>query len=236
MIRSRPGGRHRRGHAVLSVVVGATFGLVGLGGCDTTEPRVPDPEWQGLEVGDPVPGLTPAEMARFREGAALFRRIFSPEEGLGPLFNENACNACHTDPGDGGTGDQFMSVPRGTAPRRAATCSSIREATTSVSRSPPFFGRTGSPETTFPRLRPRSAGSTFLSCSGLGWSKPFPRRRSWLVKTPTMPPATVFQAEPPGMPRGGSLASAKRPHDHNPRLHRRSAQVGDGPHHPPPPR
>ncbi len=38
----------------------------------------------------------------------VFRRLFTPEEGLGPRFNENACNACHTDPADGGTGEQFV--------------------------------------------------------------------------------------------------------------------------------
>ena len=27
---------------------------------------------------------------------------------MGPLFNENQCSACHTDPGPGGTGDQFV--------------------------------------------------------------------------------------------------------------------------------
>jgi CxxC motif-containing protein (DUF1111 family) len=58
--------------------------------------------------GDPVPGLTPDELSRFRQGEALFNKVFTPEEGLGPLFNENQCSACHTDPAPGGTGDQFV--------------------------------------------------------------------------------------------------------------------------------
>lgn len=59
-------------------------------------------------IGEPLPDLTVAELARFEQGAAHFRRIFTPEEGLGPRFNENACNACHTDPADGGTGEQLV--------------------------------------------------------------------------------------------------------------------------------
>jgi CxxC motif-containing protein (DUF1111 family) len=48
--------------------------------------------------------LTEEELTRFRQGAVLFDRVFTPEEGLGPLFNENQCSACHTDPASGGSG------------------------------------------------------------------------------------------------------------------------------------
>lgn len=41
-------------------------------------------------------------------GRARFSQPFTPEQGLGPRFNENACNACHTDPADGGTGEQLV--------------------------------------------------------------------------------------------------------------------------------
>jgi CxxC motif-containing protein (DUF1111 family) len=58
--------------------------------------------------GDPVPGLHPQELARFRQGEDLFNKVFTPDEGMGPLFNENQCSACHTDPAPGGTGDQFV--------------------------------------------------------------------------------------------------------------------------------
>ncbi len=59
-------------------------------------------------IGEPLPSLTATELARFQDGALSFRRIYTPEEGLGPRFNENACNACHTDPADGGTGEQLV--------------------------------------------------------------------------------------------------------------------------------
>lgn len=62
----------------------------------------------GLAPGAPVPGLRAAELARFREGEALFNHVFTPAEGLGPLFNENQCSACHTSPASGGTGDQLV--------------------------------------------------------------------------------------------------------------------------------
>jgi CxxC motif-containing protein (DUF1111 family) len=55
------------------------------------------------EPGTPLPGLSDAELARFHAGRALFEKVYSPEEGLGPLFNENQCSACHTEPASGGT-------------------------------------------------------------------------------------------------------------------------------------
>lgn len=57
--------------------------------------------------GQPLADLTPAQRARFDEGGALFNRIYTPRDGLGPFFNENQCSACHTDPAAGGTGEQF---------------------------------------------------------------------------------------------------------------------------------
>ena len=61
-------------------------------------------------VGDPLPGLTPDELARFEAGKAAFSRIFTPEDGLGPVYNENSCNACHSDPSVGGAGGEEYDV------------------------------------------------------------------------------------------------------------------------------
>ena len=55
------------------------------------------------EPGTPLPGLTEAELAQFRAGRALVDKVYAPEEGLGPAFNENQCSACHTVPASGGT-------------------------------------------------------------------------------------------------------------------------------------
>ncbi len=68
----------------------------------------PGPWSRVASFGDPRPGLTADELQRFEEGKALFDRVFAPEEGLGPLFNENQCSACHTDPAPGGTGEQLV--------------------------------------------------------------------------------------------------------------------------------
>ncbi len=57
-------------------------------------------------LGDPLSGLTPAELERFEKGREVFERTFTPETGLGPLFNADACGECHEDPLAGGTGDE----------------------------------------------------------------------------------------------------------------------------------
>jgi CxxC motif-containing protein (DUF1111 family) len=59
-----------------------------------------------VEPGDPLPGLAPEEKARFEKGKELFNRVFTPETGLGPLFNAVACGECHEDPVAGGPGDE----------------------------------------------------------------------------------------------------------------------------------
>jgi CxxC motif-containing protein (DUF1111 family) len=57
-------------------------------------------------LGDPVAGLDKAQQEQFDRGRALFARAFTPETGLGPLFNANACGECHEDPVTGGRGDE----------------------------------------------------------------------------------------------------------------------------------
>lgn len=59
------------------------------------------------ELGDPLLGLTDDQVQRFERGKAVFVRVFTPEDGLGPLFNSDACGECHEDPVAGGTGDEI---------------------------------------------------------------------------------------------------------------------------------
>ena len=59
-------------------------------------------------IGSPLAELDPDQLARFRAGEAAFNHVFTPADGLGPLFNENQCSACHTFPQAGGTGEQFL--------------------------------------------------------------------------------------------------------------------------------
>ena len=66
------------------------------------------------EPGAPLPGLSSSDSARFFAGKALFNKVFTPDEGLGPAFNENQCSACHTVPAVGGTTgfERVMKVSR----------------------------------------------------------------------------------------------------------------------------
>jgi CxxC motif-containing protein (DUF1111 family) len=45
-----------------------------------------------------------------RRGAELFRTEFTPEQGLGPLFNERACSGCHAEPAVGGVGPDGLAT------------------------------------------------------------------------------------------------------------------------------
>jgi CxxC motif-containing protein (DUF1111 family) len=64
----------------------------------------PQPSAQAAPPGQPYPDLSPAEHQRFLAGRALFEHAFGPEEGLGPLFNQDRCSSCHDLPAIGGTG------------------------------------------------------------------------------------------------------------------------------------
>ncbi len=58
------------------------------------------------QPGDPLPGLSAAERARFDSGRAVFDSTFTPQVGLGPLFNASGCGECHEDPVTGANGDE----------------------------------------------------------------------------------------------------------------------------------
>jgi CxxC motif-containing protein (DUF1111 family) len=57
--------------------------------------------------GNALAGLTAAELERFARGRAAFERGYSIETGLGPVFNDSACNRCHNKRGVGGAGIQI---------------------------------------------------------------------------------------------------------------------------------
>lgn len=50
----------------------------------------------------PLPALTPAQLASFRDGLAAFQQTETPASGLGPIFNDVSCIACHGAPAPGG--------------------------------------------------------------------------------------------------------------------------------------
>jgi len=48
-----------------------------------------------------VPGLTPEQLALHASGDNEFSQIFTPAEGLGPIFDQPSCNSCHVSNGKG---------------------------------------------------------------------------------------------------------------------------------------
>src|ERR671919_2109296 len=57
-------------------------------------------------LGDPLGGITAEQRDQFDRGRTQFERVFTPETGLGPLFNADACAECHESPVSGGPGDE----------------------------------------------------------------------------------------------------------------------------------
>ena len=58
-------------------------------------------------MGDPIPGLTDAQLASFNRGKVLMEKRFSFAEGLGPSYNAASCQACHEKPVTGGSAPNY---------------------------------------------------------------------------------------------------------------------------------
>lgn len=78
-----------------------------------------------IPPGDPLAGLTPEQRDRFQRGRLVFQREFTPETGLGPLFNSTACGECHENPAAGGGGDE--TEVHATADRPDGTCDPLAD-------------------------------------------------------------------------------------------------------------
>ena len=59
------------------------------------------------KFGDPLKGLTPDLLTRFKVGKAQFKSPENPFSGLGPVFNDTACFKCHTQGAVGGGSDRL---------------------------------------------------------------------------------------------------------------------------------
>ncbi len=84
--------------------------------CDDGAPSAPGTDAgtdarpaQGIfaPLGEPIPTATDAQKAAFERGLAVANRRFTPEEGLGPLFNVTFCAGCHEKPVVGGGAGRY---------------------------------------------------------------------------------------------------------------------------------
>jgi CxxC motif-containing protein (DUF1111 family) len=83
---------------LMQVATAAILSSVTALGCDQLTTVGP----QDGDVFDaPVEGLSDAEMAAFARGDGEFERQFSPNTGLGPIFNDVSCATCHSGDGRG---------------------------------------------------------------------------------------------------------------------------------------
>ena len=55
------------------------------------------------QLGKPLEGLTMDERKLFRDGQTAFGDVETVADGLGPIFNNNSCAACHLAPAIGGS-------------------------------------------------------------------------------------------------------------------------------------
>jgi CxxC motif-containing protein (DUF1111 family) len=88
--------------------------LVGLSlGCDNLTTEAPS----DADLFDaPIDGLSREELAAFVEGDEQFGRAFLIEEGLGPIFNNVSCAACHSGDGRGRRENSLTRISVGSDP------------------------------------------------------------------------------------------------------------------------
>jgi len=86
----------------LAEAVAVVVALTSLAGCRPTATDV------ARAAGEPLPGLTEAQLARFEEGRRYFEKQWTPEEGLGPLYMQGGCGSCHDLPTIGGAGVELL--------------------------------------------------------------------------------------------------------------------------------
>jgi len=63
-----------------------------------------------VRPGDALGGLSAPDQERYQRGRQAFETSHRIETGLGPVFNDSACNRCHNKKGVGGAGIQSATV------------------------------------------------------------------------------------------------------------------------------
>jgi len=82
------------------------LGLVACSGApaDGAARAADEPLALRVAAGRPLATVSEAERGRFLLGRAVFERVATEAEGLGPLFNAARCSDCHDQPSIGGSG------------------------------------------------------------------------------------------------------------------------------------
>jgi CxxC motif-containing protein (DUF1111 family) len=99
------GARHQGGLLTLAGALGVWLCTVASSPPALSAPLTPAGAPQMLP-GSALPGLTAEEQQSFELGRTAFERVRGIESGLGPVFNDFACNRCHNKRGVGGAGIQ----------------------------------------------------------------------------------------------------------------------------------
>lgn len=89
------------------------------------------------------PGLNDEERQTYARGLALFNKVFTPENGVGPLFNSDSCVGCHTNSLDLPPGQGFSTTATvaSRTPRLGPTnYATIRKNNPPPTRAATFFG------------------------------------------------------------------------------------------------
>src|SRR5262245_55803967 len=105
-------------------------GLCALAAACASEPPPEDPLAGITVVGDdlsdgPLQGASDEQVARFKQGDALFDFVFREPDGLGPLYIRTSCASCHDGAARGPGAVQKMSVVEGDGITPAADQSAL---------------------------------------------------------------------------------------------------------------
>ena len=92
------------------VLVGLSlFLMVGIADAQgRPRPSAPPPPPPAPAAGEPLAGLTAAQLTAFNDGRDDFNQVETVDDGLGPVFNERSCAACHIAPAVGGGGRRLV--------------------------------------------------------------------------------------------------------------------------------
>src|SRR5262252_1563092 len=63
---------------------------------------------RGANTAQPLDGLPPALIDAFNAGARVFTKQYTVADGLGPVFNDEACGDCHRTPAVGGASNRTV--------------------------------------------------------------------------------------------------------------------------------